>query len=306
MNRGLLAAALAMMTLCAHAETTECTVVSPPAVISAPGVYCLTRDHALSLASGDAILVNASNVLLDFNSHYITNIPAGAGNTATGVRVRSSTGSPLRNVRVQNGTLRGFQSGMDYASSDSGIIEGMLVDRSLMVGIGIGGYGNVVRGNRVVGTGKEATLRFATGISVSGDGFKIENNYVMNTMSEEPTGIAVYPSPSPKSSYGGSDGGVVSGNIVSDFSRGLGQPSVRARGIYVYPELTTTPNAVLVRHNTVLDTAQSNDAISPVGISAENVTIYDNVVRVSGVKYDGSWRQDMENPWNKVRGTTNY
>lgn len=182
----------------------------------------------------------------------------------------------------------------------------MLIDRSLMVGIGIGGYGNIVRGNRVVGTGKGATLRFATGISVSGDGFKIENNYVMNTMSEEPTGIAVYPSPSPKSSYGGSDGGVVSGNIVSDFSRGLGQPSVRARGIYVYPELTTTPNAVLVRHNTVLDTAQSNDAISPVGISAENVTIYDNVVRVSGVKYDGSWRQDMENPWNKVRGTTNY
>src|SRR5262249_57244754 len=83
---GLLAAALGMGASSARAETTQCLpVTSVPSVITSPGVYCLIGDLATRMTSGNAIEIQADNVVLDLNGHRLNGAGGGAGTTAMGI-----------------------------------------------------------------------------------------------------------------------------------------------------------------------------------------------------------------------------
>lgn len=88
---------------------------SVPFTIDQPGHYYLTRN--LSVASGAAITVNARNVSIDLGGFTLV------GNEVvptTGINV-TLTGSTR--VRIENGTIRNFQTGIFMANSSENRIE---------------------------------------------------------------------------------------------------------------------------------------------------------------------------------------
>lgn len=265
--RNTVVGVLSALSFAAHAETTLCTEVVPPVTITAPGIYCLFHDYALSLATGAAITVNASNVVIDFNGHRIGNMGGGSANSAYGVRsYNSSTFQGYQNLTIRNGVIRGFGFGVvaDGVGSQGHLVEDMLLDRNLTIGVGLFAAGSVVRGNRVVATGTISTRNsWTVGIVVSGDTSVVANNEVLDTVgAQEVMGIQV-----------AGPGIVVSGNRVTKLAAGSG-----------YSEYGVWASGVgHVSNNSVIDTALP-DGGSTTGIHAvtSGIKVLNNVVSVSG------------------------
>ncbi len=110
----------------AQAETINCTPInSVPTVITVPGVYCLTRALVTTIASGNAIDVQANNVVIDMNGHRLGGLGAGLSTEA-----RGSHSLNRQNITVRNGTIRGFFIGifMEGASGQGHLIEDVRAD----------------------------------------------------------------------------------------------------------------------------------------------------------------------------------
>jgi hypothetical protein len=162
----------------AGAETVQCVPLTGlPATITAEGVYCLTTDFTVSLASGKAITIAASNVVLDLNGRTIDNLAAGADTTAVGVYA-----AQRQNIVVRNGTVTGFQVGihledlLPYATPAGHIVEDIRANRNLGVGIWVQGRGNLVRRNRVLAAGGVVG---GIGIAAIGPGNRVIDNDVI-------------------------------------------------------------------------------------------------------------------------------
>src|SRR5256886_4235406 len=151
----LLLLALAIFPGPARAETTLCTAITTvPFIIAAPGIYCLDQDFSTNLASGAAITIATNNVVLDLNGHRLGNLAAGPGTQATGILAVQR-----KNLTIRNGTVRGFEIGIDLAdtspftTSQGHVIEDLRVDQNTDHGMRVSGRGNVIRNNQVVATG---------------------------------------------------------------------------------------------------------------------------------------------------------
>ena len=170
-------------------------ISSVPFTISLPGVYCVTQKITSNLASGAAITINASNVLLDLNDFAIGNLPAGASTTAIGVFAVDR-----QNIHIRNGILRGFwagvglvngtQVGLTTALSSGHLVEGIIADTSYLAGIvAEGPYVNVKNnkimntiGSNVANTAAPGAQNNASGILVGGGaGIHVSGNDVLNT-----------------------------------------------------------------------------------------------------------------------------
>ena len=82
-----------------------------PYTISAPGTYILAADLPFSTPGGTAITIGASNVILDLGGHKITNFsPPSSTTPASGVYASAGR---LSNVTVRNGTIAGFDTGIE-------------------------------------------------------------------------------------------------------------------------------------------------------------------------------------------------
>src|SRR6476469_8239231 len=93
----VLASATGALPALAAAETVNCTAITAaPATISASGLYCLTDDLTVNLASGNAIQITANNVVLDLNGHRLSN-SGGPATFAAGVYASGN-----QNVTVKN------------------------------------------------------------------------------------------------------------------------------------------------------------------------------------------------------------
>lgn len=129
----------------AAAEMLTCTTISSlPYTISVPGHYCLHQNFNGAFAS-PAILVNANNVVLDCNDHFINNTSGGV----TGVYA-----SNRQQVTVRNCGLTNFGRGIAFFESTAGasrnhLVTGNRVLRSRLTGIQMAGTANVVEFNRV-------------------------------------------------------------------------------------------------------------------------------------------------------------
>jgi hypothetical protein len=132
------------------AETVNCTAInSIPAIITVPGIYCLTRDLTTAIATGSAIDIQTNNVVIDLNGHRLGGGAAGLGTGAFGIHANN----PRLNITVKNGTVRGFLGGIVLEGGTGHLIEDILADGNTAYGIILVGARSVIRRNRVISTG---------------------------------------------------------------------------------------------------------------------------------------------------------
>ena len=142
---GLLAAS--MLAPVARAETTACLPIeSLPAILGAPGHYCLVSDFTQSLNTS-AIVIAADDVVLDCNGHRIRNTLNTNGATGISLYDRNE-------VTVRNCVVDGFFGGINLSTSTEGRgtgnrIEGNHVVNARQQGITLAGSRNLIVGNRI-------------------------------------------------------------------------------------------------------------------------------------------------------------
>ena len=90
----------------AQAQT---AITSLPFTITAPGTYILASSLTDANGSGTvpAIQINASNVTIDLNGNYISNIPAGPTTQTIGINAFDRA-----NLTIKNGLIVGFSAGI--------------------------------------------------------------------------------------------------------------------------------------------------------------------------------------------------
>jgi hypothetical protein len=174
----------AVLAHAAQAETINCKAIgSAPYTIPAPGVYCLTAEIDTSMAWGPAIDIQASGVVLDLNGHTLSNLNAGLGTAAIGIYALDR-----RNITIVNGTVSGYEIGVElasnapYTASQGHVIQGLRVDQNRHYGILVMGRGILVRNNQVFATGG-TTLSpnpWTYGIAVNGVSNRVIDNDVVN------------------------------------------------------------------------------------------------------------------------------
>jgi parallel beta-helix repeat protein len=167
---------------------------TPAYTITEPGRYVLARDLN---CPGGGIVVAADNVRLDLGGNTLTGGGAGSGVAALGSEV-----DPITGLRVENGTVAGFDDGLVLSNApgarvsrvtatgnvDDGIavrnsprarLRGNTATRNGGDGIDVGGCdGCVLAGNRIVGNGD-------TGIEVeSAKGARVAGNTVTGNVDD--------------------------------------------------------------------------------------------------------------------------
>ena len=174
--------AVALDQACDHPISAPGTTVGT-ITISTPGLYCLTTDvvMAASFKSGNAIEIAANYVTLDLNGHKVHGAAAGSATAAVGIHAQNR-----RNVTIKNGTVWGFDVGIQLGTSSSTtlagyLIEGVRAELNRETGILVSGANNTVRNNIVANTGPSgmAGPHVAYGILVAGDGTRVVNNDVL-------------------------------------------------------------------------------------------------------------------------------
>lgn len=155
---------------------------SLPATISTQGVWCLRKDLATNISSGQAIRIETNNVTIDCNDFKIGGLAAGTGTQAMGIYAAGR-----KNTTIRNCSVRGFYSGIYLPSGTGHLVEDNLVDHSRSTGIHIGGEGSRAQRNRVFNTGGPFSYLViggsrggATGMQVAGD---VLDNIVTNVFS---------------------------------------------------------------------------------------------------------------------------
>ena len=205
---------------------------SLPVTISTQGVWCLRKDLATSMTSGNAITITTNNVTIDCNDFKIGGLAAGNNSTAYGIHAGNR-----QNITVRHCNVRGFYFGI-YLSGAGHLIEDNRLDNNLYFGMYVRGDNNRVRRNAVHDTGGYPTSTFSVGIDAVAD--VIDNTvsgvFALST-NTYPTGISVYGS-----------GSEVRGNQVrglsvagSGFAAGIraGSAGIRLADNHVSAEATT-------------------------------------------------------------------
>jgi hypothetical protein len=141
----------------------NCTgfIAAVPAVISTSGTWCLNKNLATSITSGNAITITAHNVTLGCNDFNLDGLAAGAGTTARGISATNRL-----NETVRHCTIRGFEYGLilNGASSTGHIVEDNRLDSNTYTGLWVEGDGSVVQRNQVNDTGGSTVTPAAQGI----------------------------------------------------------------------------------------------------------------------------------------------
>ena len=171
-------AALLLLTAVAHTQT---VINSIPYTITAPGNYVLGASLTFSPLTGNAITVNAHNVTIDLNGHYLYN-PAFGTNTAFAIYSDNKG-----NITVRNGQIIGFYVGVYLNNTTAGTLNaGHLVESVRLTNCGYG-------------------IFLATGTTSV-----FQNNQIGTTLTGGNEGIG----------FSGGGGSRVVGNVISGYSNG--------------------------------------------------------------------------------------
>jgi hypothetical protein len=134
--------ALAAIILAPQASAREATQLSKCQTISQPGSYELANNLT---STGDCLVITADFVTIDLAGFTITGkgSPVDPG---TGILAAPSSGP--RGIAVRNGSISGFEAGVDLKSASGSIVEGLRVSISTENSVGIAASG-IVKGNTV-------------------------------------------------------------------------------------------------------------------------------------------------------------
>jgi hypothetical protein len=103
-TNSILAASSLLLSVASYGQT---PITSVPFTISSGGLYVVTAQLVYSASTGNAITVNANNVIIDLNGHYL--ICSVSGNSATGIFADNKL-----NIRVRNGEILKFFHGVGF------------------------------------------------------------------------------------------------------------------------------------------------------------------------------------------------
>lgn len=154
------------------------TITSLPYTISAPGKYILDISGSAVYYNGTPITITANDVCLDMNGCSLINSGGGNNTTNKGIKVTSN----LSNIRIKNGTLRGWFYGIhfeDNTYSRDVTIEDMLIQYCTFRGIVATGKYNIIR-NCIIENITGCTVypdAYCMGIECTGQAL-IENNKI--------------------------------------------------------------------------------------------------------------------------------
>lgn len=254
-----------------------CTAIeSVPTIIDVEGVYCFTENLQTSITTGNAISINADNVIIDLKGWRLDGSAAGVDTLAKGVYAYGRN-----NIAIRNGTIRGFYMGIEfscnfpYTDSQGYQVEDIRAIANTYRVFYINGSDTVVRNNTVLDTGGSTQITYAEGMKLQGPGLRLLNNDIgglVASTSGNANGIFV--------SYG--DGAVIEGNRVYDLSTDTGN----AFGIY-----TSSSDDVLVKNNSVARLMYG------VRINSGSALVIENQLMNmdDGVNYNGSTGKYRDN-----------
>jgi hypothetical protein len=175
-------------------ETLICNrfIRAVPFTIRIPGHYCFGANVRTSITTGNAIQIDADDVVLDLNGFILDGTASGTGTNANGIFTYDR-----RHVTVRNGTVRGFFDGLQLGAGGARAaaitVERMRVDRN-MVGIAVRGLGggHAVRDNVVTNSGGSTVPGETNGVGISVyGGADIVNNVVVHTFGDHPVAFDV-------------------------------------------------------------------------------------------------------------------
>ena len=147
---------------------------SLPAVVGAPGYYCLRRDVATPSGSGEAILVTGDDITIDCNGFKIGGLAAGSGTATTGI----AAGLGVRGSTVRRCTVRGFRTGISLWATGA-LVEDNRLDGNTEYGIVLQGRYGRVRRNQVFRTGGTTYSANYTPVAIwVGSGSEVADNFV--------------------------------------------------------------------------------------------------------------------------------
>jgi hypothetical protein len=241
-----------------------------PATISTPGVWCVDRDLATGLASGQAIRINTSHVTIDCNDYRVRG-SAGTATNTTGIFASAKS-----NITVRNCALRGFRRGVDLTGTGH-VVEDNRFDANTYAAIFVDADAATIRRNLVNETGGPGSGGSAIGIYATGT-MDITDNTV--------SGVAAAPE-SNSSVYGIITYFNLSGQILRNRVRGLVPGGTGAsHGIY-----NTNSTRVIVRSNDVVHAPGAGTTgircTNSQGRAIDNVVL-GFVTSVSGCTDDGN------------------
>ena len=238
------------------AITPPCTAITYlPYTIIYEGVYCFTESLETNMASGNAIVINVDNVIIDLNGWMLDGLGAGAGTTTRGIYA-----GQRKNITIRNGTIRGFKMGLyfydtsPYIISQGHLVEDIRAVANTYAAFYVFGSESTFRRNRVFNTGD--TTGFAFGFYLGGSGLRVLNNDVSNTtVNSSGNAFGIY--------VGSTEGGVIEGNRINDLSSVTGN----AFGIYI------SGGSVLVDHNYIENAVNGITFSGATGKYRDNLTV---------------------------------
>jgi len=141
-----------------------------PAVIPSPGRYCLAGPLTTSAASGVAISINASDVVLDCNDYRMD----GTAGTATALYAVYSNNR--NHVTVRHCDLHGFYFGIVLSGGMGHLVEDNRLANETFVGTRVDGDYSLVRRNTVTDIGGSTSNISAFGIVTNGSVSVVDNH----------------------------------------------------------------------------------------------------------------------------------
>jgi len=277
----LLGGLLAIPSPARAAETYDTCVdfiESLPATISQQGVWCLRKNLATNITSGNAITIAANNVTIDCNGFKIGGLAAGNGSGAVGIRANN-----MQNATVRNCSIRGFDQGIQLFGGAGHLVEDNRLDNNLSIGIQVSGDNNLIRRNRIYDTGGRTDRNYAYGIFAYAG---IEDNVVSGLFADASggnlQGIVVYGVGANvrDNAVSGFDlAAVTGGNVAAAAGIVLADLRQRASGNQVVGGASSDINGVGIVSNTGSNSYCQDNAvggfdvnISPDCISSGNLT----------------------------------
>ena len=138
-----------------QATTSLTPVTTCGQVLDQPGEYLLTTNLDCSGGEGDynGVTITASDVNFHLAGHTIASSDCDTNRNISGIAVIGG----LTHVKIDGGTIIGFNDGIVLASSDSHV-KGMTVQNACVFGIVVQGSNNVVQTNVVTGSGSDGII----------------------------------------------------------------------------------------------------------------------------------------------------
>lgn len=170
-----------------------------PAIITGPGVYCLSFKHIdFPLTQGALITIDSDDVVLDLNGATLDGTPKVTGVFSYGVRAFNR-----RNITVRNGTIKGFNYAVyllnflgeqrDPRPSVNYLVEEIRAIRNRTGAFLVVGHDSTIRNNYIAGTGNSndpGVVPTVWAIWAGGWGTHIFDNDIHNTRPNHGSGDA--------------------------------------------------------------------------------------------------------------------